>query len=40
MARRGIFIEEFMLESGLKLKGCALLVYALIYSYTINGREM
>lgn len=40
MARRGIFIEEFMLESGFKLKGCALLVYALIYSYTINGREM
>ena len=40
MTRRGIFIEEFMLEPGLKLKGCALLLYALIYSYTINNMEM
>ena len=40
MKRRGIFIEEFMLEPGLKLKGCALLLYALIYSYTINNMEM
>ena len=40
MTRRGIFIEEFMLEPGLKLKSCALLLYALIYSYTVNHKEM
>lgn len=40
MTRRGIFIEEFMLGPGLKLKGCALLLYAMIYSYIINHKEM
>ena len=40
MSQKGFYIYEFMLAPGLKLKGCALLLYALIYSYTINGLEM
>ena len=40
MPQTGVFIHEFMLASGLKLKGCTLLLYAEIYYYTINGQEM
>ena len=40
MAQEVLYIYDFMLGSGLKLKGCALLLYARIYRYTINGQEM
>ena len=40
MSQKGFYIYDFMLGPGLKLKGCALLLYAKIYSYTINGQEM
>lgn len=33
-------IEEWMMSGGLKLKGCELFLYALIYSYTKAGKSM
>ena len=33
-------IYDWMMGDGLKLKGCELLLYGLIYSYTINGKTL
>lgn len=33
-------IEDWMLEGGLNLKGCELLLYALIWSYSRKGKQM